>query len=273
MPRVALPSATATVLLAVATSACSPTTPGDLDDALLGEWVALGHRVVNALNTAQEVDLIEEEGWFIHMAFVNTGRHQAYQAWPGGRWIDGGPWSVIGSTLTLVYEGSGEMIPMQYQVTAENRLVLMVDNGEGWDFDDDQVTEPTHETITLASLDGTPEAALVGDWVSDTYQVTSQADPSRSADLVAEGGSLMATFGANSILSYAETWPGQATEHVVVGYYAVAGRLWVVDPAAVESLRYSFDGATLVLTGLDSYDFAGDGSWEPVDTEIRLSRL
>ncbi len=108
-------------------------------------------------------------------------------------------------------------------------------------------------------------ADLVGQWIASAYTVTSVADPTMSAELIALGMTLTITFTETSYTGVV-TFPGEPQEDFS-GTYTIEGQSLILDEVGevdLETMAYSLLGSILTLSGDDdSYDFDDDGQEEP----------
>ena len=117
---------------------------------------------------------------------------------------------------------------------------------------------------------------LIGVWNGLEYEFTSQADPSRSIDLVQEAG---ATYTIEFMTGGRYRWrlntPTNGTR-LGTGAYQVEGDRLQLDPADEAGLltyRLQFNGIYLRLRREDAeYDFDGDGTLEPATFRLLLDR-
>ena len=123
---------------------------------------------------------------------------------------------------------------------------------------------------------GPTEDELIGVWIALEYEYTSQADTTRSIDLVQEAG---ATYTIELITGGSYRWrlntPTGGTLRGT-GTYDVDGdrlRLTPADGGDVVVYSLRFNGIYMRLSREDAeYDFDGDGTAEPADFRLLLDR-
>jgi hypothetical protein len=114
-------------------------------------------------------------------------------------------------------------------------------------------------------------ADLVGTWEATAFEVTAVGGGA-SMDVIALGGSMTLTAGANGAYTIDITFPGELPE-VETGTFTVAEGVITIDPEGPDSTMsfdFTLSGNTLTLMGEDTMDLgAGD---VPVTLEIVLQR-
>ncbi|MFO7892196.1 MAG: hypothetical protein R6U63_00560 [Longimicrobiales bacterium] len=280
-PRPAAAALLPGLALALALPACDLGTAAD-GPPVSGEWLAVEYVAENAADPTETVRLIPDRGWFKFFVFSRGGYHEVNEwAGDGGGWSNkAGRWNVDGSTLSVTYQESNEVLEWTWRSLGGDRIELRLHDPLGYDFDGDGIAEPTQDTYELINAAGNPDDQLLGIWTAESFTFTTVADTTGSdtstIDLVAEGGSFSITFVPTATFQYTETVPdgegGTNTSQGSGDFAALDGFLWLMEGAEVDFARYTFDGDVLVVDIPDAaWDFDGDGTDDDATLEIRLT--
>ncbi len=116
---------------------------------------------------------------------------------------------------------------------------------------------------------------ITGTWNATLVQYTSTADPSKSVDLIADGGTLSIVITAGMNYTLTVSFPGEPVE-AEQGTVSLADDVVTIDPAGPD-VQFDFDfalsGDTMTLTSDDEeFDFDGDDIDEPAMLLVVLPR-
>lgn len=117
---------------------------------------------------------------------------------------------------------------------------------------------------------------LAGTWVATVWDLTNPADASQSMDMLAADGTWTIVFRSDSTFTSTILDPGETVPDVDTGTYEVVGSVLTIaesgqgSPTPFQAVRA---GSALTLTSSDEdYDWDEDGTDDPADTRIVLSR-
>ncbi len=116
-------------------------------------------------------------------------------------------------------------------------------------------------------------ADLVGQWTASAYTVTSVANTSTSAELVAMGLTITITFTETTYTGVV-IFPGDPTDDFS-GTYTIDGLTLTLNETgkgSPETMTYVLLGSTLTLNGDDVHDFLDNGQEEAVTFVMVLDK-
>lgn len=130
---------------------------------------------------------------------------------------------------------------------------------------------------TTGTDDETPteqlDPDLVESWMGTRGVFTSDADPSRTFDLITDGGTyLLFEFSDDGTVELVELETVTDRETRSTGTWTTVGSNLILDlPDIPDTVGYAIDGEILTITSTDeTFDFDGDGTEEPASLEVRL---
>ena len=117
---------------------------------------------------------------------------------------------------------------------------------------------------------------LAGTWVATVWDLTNPANASQSTDVLAAGGSMTIVFRSDGTFTSTILEPDDTVPDVDTGTDEVVGSVLTIaesgqgSPTPFQAVR---DGSALTLRSSDEdYDWDNDGTDDPADTRILLSR-
>lgn len=120
---------------------------------------------------------------------------------------------------------------------------------------------------------GTSLANIVGTWHATTAVVTSVANPSTSANLIALGATLQIVFSANLTYNSTINLPGNAPEVSTGTYVETATQLTLHDASSsgdIVTFSLAQSGGTLLLTGGTPFTFNFGSGDVPAKFDLTL---
>ena len=127
--------------------------------------------------------------------------------------------------------------------------------------------------IACGDPTGIEPGAIAGTWNSITYGFVNRADPTETVELVSQGASLTVTFTSDGDF----TWDFRDVDGAVEtrsGTFSVAGDVLTLSESGQEDpfLAVRHDDSLTLRTGNREFDFNEDGTDEPAELRIFLTR-
>jgi hypothetical protein len=151
------------------------------------------------------------------------------------------------------------------------RAVWMESDQMGHDFDGDGEEDWSHVVgLSEPKTTGTLIGDLAGTWEASIWRYTNPSDPTKTVEVIGDlKYSITLTVGLDSRLSFTVEpigWTSTTDELLIDGNQMLTRN----DHA--QSFVFSLKGDTWSFTGLDEYDWNGDGKQDPATLEAVLVR-
>jgi hypothetical protein len=151
------------------------------------------------------------------------------------------------------------------------RAVWMESDQMGHDFDGDDEEDWSHVVgLSEPKTTGTLIGDLAGTWEASIWRYTNPSDPTKTVEVIGDlKYSITLTVGLDSRLSFTVEpigWTSTTDELLIDGNQMLTRN----DHA--QSFVFSLKGDTWSFTGLDEYDWNGDGKQDPATLEAVLVR-
>lgn len=249
-------------------------TPGTVSLAdLVGTWDATVLYFVNPANSADTADL-----------FKNGGRMRWTIA-PDGRWsqIWWKPGVIFENTAGVMDLVNGQLVmwagddPNPERITCEemrfggNTMSARCFVEHGYDWDRQGGDDPSYLVAEMRlKRTGVLVNDVAGAWQATVFRYTSTAYPNATVDLVGDKSySIRLVVGLDSRF-YLVVEPGGWTS--TTDALLLEGDQMLTRNDDASAFVFSLKGGTWSFTGLDAYDFDGDGTKEPATLEVSLVR-
>ena len=252
-------------------SILTPGMPGLAD--LVGTWDATVLYFVNPANPADTADLFE------------SGGRMRWTVAPNGRWtqIWWTPEAIFENTSGVVDLINGQMVmwadgqPTPTPIACEDVRVtgqsigVRCDVGVGYDWDGDGTDDPSRVVGEWRrKRTGVLINDLAGTWDATLFRYTSTTDPSVTVEGVADLGyaiTMTVRLDSRFFIHVEPLGWTSTTDHLLV-----EGDRMLTRNGDASAFVFSLVRDTWSFTGLDEYDFEGDGTPDPAMLEVVLVR-
>ncbi len=249
-------------------------TPGALGLAdLVGTWDATVLYFVNPQNPADTADLFKAGG---QMRWTIAPDGHWSQIWwkPGAIYENtAGVLDIVNGEL-LMWSGedpSPVAIECQELHVSASTMRSRCDVEYGYDWDGDGQDDPSHLVSEMRlKRTGVLVNDLAGTWRATVFRYTSTADPNATVDLVADMGYSMTLVVGLDSRFYVTIEPAGWTS--TTDALLLEGDQMLTRNEDASAFLFSLERGTWSFTGLDAYDFDGNGTAEPATLEVSLVR-
>lgn len=128
-------------------------------------------------------------------------------------------------------------------------------------------------SLACADSTGVTPSDLEGTWTAQSVLFTNMVSSSETFDLIANGGSYAITLMPDGEFTSSFTFEQESES--LSGTYSVSGSQITISESgqgSPETFSITRDGNTMVLSGIDSWDFDEDGTEEDATLVVTLTR-